>query len=183
MPLFFFSFFIPTNLQFTYTHLISFFPIFQILSDFYAFKSIGLRKPFLVLKVEYWVGLLSSKSNFFTNKISKGRKSVREKSTFLPTFAFNTKKINSRKGFFRKLHLCTFYCINSGFGGPWDMLRKKNSYCHFHNASKECFWPKKFLNFMHGFKSAILAIFHFCQNGTFEPVHEIQKNFWPKTLF
>ena len=27
---------------------------------------------------------------------------------------------------------------------------------------------------MHRFKSAILAIFHFCQNGTFEPVHEIQ---------
>ena len=24
-------------------------------------------------------------------------------------------------------------------------------------APKECFWPKKFLNFMHGFKSAILA--------------------------
>jgi hypothetical protein len=31
------------------------------------------------------------------------------------------------------------------------------SYCHFHNASKECFWPKFFLNFMQGFKSAILA--------------------------
>ena len=29
---------------------------------------------------------------------------------------------------------------------------------------------------MHGFKSAILAIFPFCQNGTFEPVHENQKN-------
>ena len=36
---------------------------------------------------------------------------------------------------------------------------------------------------MHGFKSAILAIFQFCQNGTFEPVHEIQKNFGPKALF
>ena len=35
---------------------------------------------------------------------------------------------------------------------------------------------------MHGFKSAILAIFHFCQNGTFEPVHEIQKIFWPKAF-
>ena len=31
------------------------------------------------------------------------------------------------------------------------------SYCHFHNASKECFQPKKNLNFMHWFKSAILA--------------------------
>ena len=36
---------------------------------------------------------------------------------------------------------------------------------------------------MHGFKSAILAIFPFCQNGTFEPVHEIQKNFWSKDFF
>ena len=32
---------------------------------------------------------------------------------------------------------------------------------------------KKNLNFMHRFKSAILAIFPFCQIGTFEPVHEI----------
>ena len=35
---------------------------------------------------------------------------------------------------------------------------------------------------MHGFKSAILAIFHFCQNGTFEPVHEIQKFFLAKSI-
>jgi hypothetical protein len=34
------------------------------------------------------VGLVSSKSNFFINKISQGRKSFREKSTFSPTFAF-----------------------------------------------------------------------------------------------
>ena len=27
------------------------------------------------------------------------------------------------------------------------------------------------------------GIFHFCQNGTFEPVHEIQKFFWPKAFF
>ena len=36
---------------------------------------------------------------------------------------------------------------------------------------------------MHRFKSAILAIFHFCQSGTFEPLHEIQKIFWPKVFF
>ena len=36
---------------------------------------------------------------------------------------------------------------------------------------------------MHRFKSAILAIFQFFQNGTFEPVHEIQKFFWPKVFF
>jgi hypothetical protein len=57
-----------------------------------------------------------------------------------------------------------------------------NIFCnwHFHSASKEVFWAKKILNFMHGFKSAILAERKDCQNGTFEPVHKIQKNFWPK---
>ena len=33
---------------------------------------------------------------------------------------------------------------------------------------------------VHGFKSAILAIF---QNGTFQHVHEIWKKFWPKVFF
>ena len=47
---------------------------------------------------------------------------------------------------------------------------------------KKSFGQKIFLNFMHGFKSAILAIFQFCQNGTFEPVHEIEKNLGPKAL-
>ena len=36
---------------------------------------------------------------------------------------------------------------------------------------------------MHRFKSAILAKMKNCQNGTFEPVHEIQKIFWPKAFF
>ena len=36
---------------------------------------------------------------------------------------------------------------------------------------------------MHAFKSAILAEWKNCQNGTFEPVHEIQKFFWPKDFF
>ena len=35
---------------------------------------------------------------------------------------------------------------------------------------------------MHGFKSAILAIFQFCQNGTFEPVHEIEIFFLAKSI-
>ena len=34
---------------------------------------------------------------------------------------------------------------------------------------------------MHGFKSAILAEWKNCLNGTFEPVHEIQKMFGQKT--
>ena len=36
---------------------------------------------------------------------------------------------------------------------------------------------------MHQFKSAILAIWQFFQNGTFEPVHEIWNFFWPKVFF
>ena len=56
------------------------------------------------------------------------------------------------------------------------------SYCHFHNASKECFRAKN-SNFMHGFKSAILAIFQFCQSGTFEPVLDTWNFFWSKAFF
>ena len=44
------------------------------------------------------------------------------------------------------------------------------SYCHFHDASRECFWSKKISNLVHRFKIAILEIF---QNGTFERIHEI----------
>ena len=40
---------------------------------------------------------------------------------------------------------------------------------------------QKNLNFMHGFKSAILAKMKNCQNGTFEPMHE--NVFWPKAFF
>ena len=36
---------------------------------------------------------------------------------------------------------------------------------------------------MQGFKIAILAECKNCQNGTFEPVHEIQKKNWPKDFF
>ena len=55
----------------------------------------------------------------------------------------------------------------------WRTLEKvMNIFCkwHFHNASKEVLWQKRKLIFMHGFKKAILAIFPFCQNGTFDPV-------------
>ena len=36
---------------------------------------------------------------------------------------------------------------------------------------------------MHGFKSAILAEWKNCQNGTFKPVYEIQNFFCQKTSF
>ena len=47
---------------------------------------------------------------------------------------------------------------------------------------KKSFGQKKF-NFMHEFKSAILAIFQFWQNDTFEPVHEIHIFFGQNTSF
>ena len=68
----------------------------------------------------------------------------------------------------------------------WPTMEKViTNFCiwHFHNGSKEVLWPIFFLNFMHWFESAILAIFTFCQNGNFEPLHEIQINFWQKDFF
>ena len=82
-----------------------------------------------------------------------------------------------------KIPFLYFFLHKSWIWQTLGHVTKKNSYRHFHNASKECFWPKKFLNFMHGFKSAILAKMKNCQNGTFEPVHEIQNFFWPKDFF
>ena len=35
----------------------------------------------------------------------------------------------------------------------------KVTWWHFQSTSKEVIWPKNFLNYMHGLKSAILAIF------------------------
>ena len=49
---------------------------------------------------------------------------------------------------------------------------------------KKSFGQKIFLNFMHGFKSAILAEWKNYQNVEIvikmAPVHEIQKSFWQK---
>ena len=60
---------------------------------------------------------------------------------------------------------------------------KNFPHCHFHNTSKECFWTKKNSNFVHVFKSAIWEKLKNCQNGTFEPVHEIRIFFWSKAFF
>ena len=49
--------------------------------------------------------------------------------------------------------------------------------CNFWKNSLSPFWGRHFGNF------SFLAIFLFCQNGTFEPMHEIQKFFWSKAFF
>ena len=41
----------------------------------------------------------------------------------------------------------------------------------------------KILNFIQGFKSTTLLKVKKCQNGTFEPLHEIQKKIGPKAFF
>ena len=82
-----------------------------------------------------------------------------------------------------KIPFLYFFLHKSWIWQTLGHVTKNISWRHFHNASKECFWPKIFLNFMHGFKSAILAKMKNCQNGTFEPVHEIQNFFWPKAFF
>ena len=42
-------------------------------------------------------------------------------------------------------------------------------YCYFHNAIKESFWSKFFLNFMQGFKSAIRKNIHNLSQGPPNP--------------
>jgi hypothetical protein len=53
----------------------------------------------------------------------------------------------------------------------------------FITLHKKSLFAKTFLNSMHSFKSAILAIFQFWQNGTLKPMYGIQNFFWLKDLF
>ena len=62
------------------------------------------------------------------------------------------------------------------------MHKSKSAILAIFQTGQRSLW-QKFLDFMHAFKSAILAEWKNCQNGTFEPVHEIQKNFGQKTSF
>ena len=66
-----------------------------------------------------------------------------------------------------KIPFLYFFLHKSWIWQTLGHVTKKISYCHFHNASKEYFWPKKILNFMHRFKSAILAICQFLPNWHF----------------
>ena len=91
--------------------------------------------------------------------------------------------LKSCESFLRKFQFSTLTDLNHGFGKPWEMVWKFFYKCQLHNASKEVVWPNFFLDFMHGFKSAILSILQFWPNGTFETVHEIQNCFRPKDFF
>ena len=84
------------------------------------------------------------------------------------------------ESFLRKSAVCTLTDLNLGFVGPWDMLHMCLGYDTFIMLPKKSF-GQKILNFNHGFKSAILAELKNWQNGTFEPMHEIQIFFGQKT--
>ena len=85
--------------------------------------------------------------------------------------------MKSCEHFFRKSQFSTLTDLNLGFGAM-DIFCK----CHLHNTSKEVFWPFFFSNFIHRFKSVILPDLKNCQNGNFEPMHEIQKIFLMRFL-
>ena len=77
-----------------------------------------------------------------------------------------------------------YYAVGSCVKKSNSSLRRLSWMCNddairdlvsLYNASKEVFRPKVFLNFMIGFKSAILAIFQFWQNDTFEPVFKVSE--------
>ena len=80
-----------------------------------------------------------------------------------------------------KSQFSTLTDLNPVFGRPWDMLGiffVNFIFIALQKKSSSIF----FLNSMLGFKSTILVIFYFWQNGTFEPVHGIQKKMYERLL-
>ena len=57
-----------------------------------------------------------------------------------------------------KIPFLYFFLHKSWIWQTLGHVTKNFSYRHFHNASKECFWPKKFLNFMHRFLALVTTI-------------------------
>ena len=84
-----------------------------------------------------------------------------------------TIKFQFSRWLFQKIAFLYFFLHKSWTWQNLGHVMNIFSYWHFHNASKENFWSKKVSNFMHRFKSAILEKLKNCQNGTFEPGHEI----------
>jgi hypothetical protein len=71
------------------------------------------------------------------------------------------------ESFLRKSSVFTLTDLNPGFDGPWDILWIFLGYGTFILLQKKSFGQK---NFIHGVQKLILAIFQFCQNGTFVTV-------------
>ena len=54
------------------------------------------------------------------------------------------KKIQFSRALFQKIPFLYFFLHKFWIWRTLGHVTKKMSYCHFHNASKECFWPKRF---------------------------------------
>ena len=63
------------------------------------------------------------------------------------------------RSLFEKIQFILFYPLVQALGRSLIHILDKITKWHFHSKSKEVFWQQKFLNSMHGLKSAILAIF------------------------
>ena len=70
---------------------------------------------------------------------------------------------SKQKDFFRFTErfnpIYLIYPLKKAHGGSLGHFWEKITKWHFHSASKEDIWPKKFSNSMQGLRSAILAIF------------------------
>ena len=91
--------------------------------------------------------------------------------------------LTSCESFLRFFLFFSLTGLDPGFGLTLGQFSVVFCKCYFHNTSKKVFWPKKYLNSMHRFKSATLPELKNCQNGTFEPAHGIQTFVWPKDFF
>ena len=84
------------------------------------------------------------------------------------------KKFQFSRWLFQKIPFLYFSLHKSWIWRTLGHVMNISSKWHFHNASKEYFWSTIFSNFTQRFKSAILENLKNCQNGTFEPLHEIR---------
>ena len=89
--------------------------------------------------------------------------------------------LKSFESFLRKPQFLTLNDLNSGFGGPWDMLGIFLVNVNFKMLQKKSFGEK--IGFHAQFQKCNLPQLKNCQNGTFEPVHKIQKLFWTNYFF
>ena len=83
----------------------------------------------------------------------------------------------------KKVPICTLTYLNPGFGGPWNKLQIILVNGTFIMPQKKSFGQKNFRISCTGSKVPFWQFLHSAKNGTFEPVHEIQKFFWPKDFF
>ena len=93
--------------------------------------------------------------------------------------------LKSREPILRKSYLSTFIHVNKHMDGARDIFWIKSLNGTFLALQIKAFGPKNFWFSCMGKKVPFwqfFRIFKNCQNGTFLPVHENQKNFGPKVF-